>query len=86
MVKGSDAADDPLHPVDQPNEAIDGPSRELNDAGSDSASEMSDATDEAGPSANPSAQSKKKRGKVVESMSSMVSRIKAFLKVCYKVQ
>ena len=79
MVKGSDAADDPLHPVDQPNE---NPSPETSDAGSDGASEISDTTDQAGPSANPSIQSKKKRGRVVETMSSMVMRIKAFLQVC----
>jgi hypothetical protein len=84
MVKGSDAADDLLLPVDQRNEATDNPSPEMSDAGSDTASDFSDTTDQAGPSSNPSAQSKKKRGKAVETMSSMVTRIKAFLKVCSK--
>ena len=84
MVKGSDAADDPLHPVDRPNEAMDNPSPETSDAGSDGASEVSDTTDQASPFANPPAMPKKKRGKVVETMSSMVTRIKAFLKVRYK--
>ena len=90
MVKGSDAADDPvLHPVDQPNETMDNPSPEMSEAGSDGGSEISDTgdtTDQAGLSANLSAQSRKKRGKVVESMSSMVTRIKAFLKARYKIQ
>jgi hypothetical protein len=82
MVKGSDAADDPLHPLDQPNETADNRSPEMSDPGSsDGGSEISDTTDQAGPSANTSAQSRKKRGKVVETMSSMVTRIKAFLKV-----
>ena len=84
MVKGSDAADDPILPVDQQNEATDNPSAEISDTGSDGASDLSDTTDQAGPSANPSGQSKKKRGKAVETMSSMVTRIKAFLKVCSK--
>ena len=81
MVKGSDAADDPLHPVDQPNETTHNPSPETSDAGSDDASEISDTTDQAGPSANTSVQYKKKRGKETETMGSMVTRIKAFLKV-----
>ena len=87
MVKGSDAADDPvLHPVDQPNETMDNPTSEMSDAGSDGASEVSDTTDQAGLSGNPSTQSRKKRAKVVETMSSMVTRIKAFLKARYEIQ
>ena len=87
MVKGSDAADDlVLHPVDQPNETTDNPTSEMSDAGSDGASEISDTTDQAGLSANPSTQSRKKRAKVVETMSSMVTRIKAFLKARYEIQ
>jgi len=80
MVKGSDAADDPLHPVDRPNETM---SPETSDAGSDGASEISesDTTEQATPSENLQAQPKKKRGKLVETMSAMVTRITAFLKV-----
>jgi len=84
MVKGSDAADDPLHPVDQPNETMANPSPETSDAGSDAASEISDTIDQATPSENPVAQPKKRRGKLVETMSSMVTRITAFLKVHFK--
>ena len=85
MVKGSDAADDQILPVDQQNEATDNPSPEISDTGSDGASDLSDTTDQAGPSVNPSSGSKKKRGKAIETMSSMVTRIKAFLKVCSKI-
>jgi len=44
MVKGSDAADDMLHPVDQPNETMANPSTEMSDTGSDGASEILDTT------------------------------------------
>jgi hypothetical protein len=81
MVKGSDATDDLLHPIDWPNEAMDNLSPEMSDAGSDGTSEISDTIDQVSPSENPPAKVKKKQGKVVETMSSMVTRIKAFLKV-----
>lgn len=85
MVKGPDVADDQLHPVDQPNETMDNQRPETSNTGSDGASDISDTTDQAGLSSNPSAQSKKKRSKVVETMSSMVTRIKTFLRVRSKV-
>ena len=60
MVKGSDATDDPLHPIDWPNEAMDNPSPEMSDAGSDGTSKISDMIDQVSPSENPPVKPKKK--------------------------